>query len=182
MVGAVGYEESRFYLILRQEDGGDERDVGQVGAAAEWVVQDNRIAGLHGYVVDGGADAHGHGAQVHGQVVALRDGVAFAVVEGAGVVQAFLDVRAEAGAAERHAHLFRNGNEDGLEDFEFDGIENFCSLGIRQARLAMRVPGASMCQAQPGGMTLVDWPVRMMAGPASCVPATRCSRRYIGVA
>ena len=75
VVGSVGDEEGGFGVGWLEEDGGDERDVGQVGAAAEGVVEDDGVAGLHADVLDGGADGEGHCAEVDREVVALRDGV-----------------------------------------------------------------------------------------------------------
>ena len=61
-------------------------------AAAKGVVEDDGITGLHLYVLDSGLDGEWHRAEMNGQVVALRDGLAGVVVERARVVQAFLDV------------------------------------------------------------------------------------------
>ena len=125
MVGPVGYEECWFGLVFGQEDGGDQGDVGEMGAAAEGIVEDDDVAGLHaGDVVNGGADGHRHGAEMDGEMIALGDGAAYRIVDRAGVVEALFNVRAEAGAAEGDAHLFGDRDEDGFEDFEFDRVED----------------------------------------------------------
>jgi len=80
-------------LWLVQEDGGDEGDVGQVGAAEVGIVEDDDIAGLP--VVEygeGGGDAVGHGAEVGGDVGGLGDEAPGAVEEGAGEVEALFYV------------------------------------------------------------------------------------------
>ncbi len=51
----------------------DERDVGQVRAAAEWVVEHGDVAGLELQFIERGAHRHGHGAEVHRHVVAHGD-------------------------------------------------------------------------------------------------------------
>jgi hypothetical protein len=56
-------------------------------------------------------------------MVALGDGVAIGVVNGARVVEALLDVGREAGAAEGDTHLFSDGDKDVFEDFEFNWVE-----------------------------------------------------------
>ena len=43
-------------------------------------------------------------------------------------------------------------------------------------RMAIRVPGGSMRQRKWGVMMLVDWPVRMMAGPWADMPVRSWSR------
>ena len=76
------------------------------------------------HVLDGSLDGERHGAQMHGHVIALRDGMAMFIVDGAGVVQPLLDVGREAGPAECNSHLLRDGDEDVFEDLEFDGIKS----------------------------------------------------------
>ena len=71
---------------------------------------------------DHGADGQRHGAQMHGHVVAHGYGLGSGIVDGAGVVAAFLDVGREGGLAQHDAHFVRDGDEDVAEDFEFDGI------------------------------------------------------------
>ena len=56
-------------------------------------------------------------------VIALRNRLARGVIHRARIIEPLLDVRREAGPAERDAHLFRDGQEEILEDFEFNGID-----------------------------------------------------------
>ena len=72
---------------------------------------------------DHGRDRHGHGAEVHGHVVAHGDDALLGVEEGAGVVAALLDVGRDGGAAQGGAHLFGDGVDGALEDGEFDGAD-----------------------------------------------------------
>src|ERR1700733_3307174 len=60
---------------------------------------------------------------MHGEMIALCDGLTRGVVDGAGVVEALFNVWREAGAAEGNSHLFCDGDEEIFEDFEFDRIE-----------------------------------------------------------
>ena len=98
--------------VLR-EDGGDEGDVVEVGAAEVGVVEGDDVAWVEVEALEGGGDGGGHGAEVDGDVGRLRDHVAVWVKEGAGVVLALLDVGGEAGAAEGDAHLLGDGGGGG---------------------------------------------------------------------
>jgi len=55
-------------------------------------------------------------------MVALRDQLAPPVENRTGVVPPFLDIGRERGAAQSHAHPFRNGGIERPEDFQEDGI------------------------------------------------------------
>ena len=110
------------------EDGGDEGDVVEVGAAEVGVVEGDDVAGVELEALEGGGDGSGHGAEVDGDVGGLRDHVAVWVKEGAGVVLALLDVGGEAGAAKGDAHLLGDGGEEVLEDLEGYGVYGHFSL------------------------------------------------------
>ena len=111
-----------------REDGGDEGDVVEVGAAEVGVVEGDDVAGVELEALEGGGDGSGHGAEVDGDVGGLRDHVAVGVKEGAGVVLALLDVGGEAGAAEGDAHLLGDGGEEVLEDLEGYGVYGHFAL------------------------------------------------------
>ena len=110
------------------EDGCDEGDVVEVGAAEVGVVEGDDVAGSEVEALEGGGDGGGHGAEVDGDVGGLRDHVALGVKEGAGVVLALLDVGGEAGAAKGDAHLLGDGGEEVLEDLEGYGVYGHFSL------------------------------------------------------
>ena len=125
----MGWPFDRLRATLRRaqgerigEDGGDEGDVVEVGAAEVGVVEDDDVAGGEVEALEGGGDGGGHGAEVDGDVGGLGDHVAVGVKEGAGVVLALLDVGGEAGAAEGDAHLLGHGGEEVLEDLEGYGV------------------------------------------------------------
>ena len=59
------------------------------------------------------ADGVGHGAEVDGQVGGVGDKAAVRAEQGAGEVQALLDVHADAGALQRAPHLLRQAHEPG---------------------------------------------------------------------
>src|SRR5271170_4358901 len=101
-----------------------------MSTASEGVVEDDGVAWFHCNVIDGGADGQRHCTKMHRQVVALCDGLACGVVDGARVVEALLDVWRKAGAAESHSHLLGDGDEEIFEYFEFDWIETHCSPSI----------------------------------------------------
>ena len=81
-------------VCLGQEDGRDQGNVGQVGAAEVGIVEDDDIARLP-FVEDGerGRDAVGHRAQVCRDVGGLCHQPSGGVKERTGKVEAFFDVR-----------------------------------------------------------------------------------------
>ena len=87
-----------------REDGRDDGDVGQVGAAGERVVEDPRDARRVLLVEDRG-DGRGHRAEVHGDVLGLHDHLAVGVEQRGGGVAALLDVGGVRRADQHHAHL-----------------------------------------------------------------------------
>ena len=102
---------------------GNERDVGEMRAAMERVVEHHDVAGFHREGVDCGPHGQGHCAEVHGHVIALRDRLAAFVVDRARIIEALLDVRREARPAQRHAHFLRDRKKQVLEDLEFDRMD-----------------------------------------------------------
>ena len=88
---ARGWRRSRA-ARLAVEDGRDDGDVGQVGAAGERVVEDPGDPG--GVLcVEHRGDRGGHRAEVHGDVLGLHDHLAVGVEQRGGGVAALLDVR-----------------------------------------------------------------------------------------
>jgi len=59
-----------------------------------------------------------HGAEVHGHVVAHRDGFAQGVIHCTGIIAPFLDVGAEGCLAQYGAHFVGDRDEEIAEDFE----------------------------------------------------------------
>ena len=97
--------------------GGDEGDVGQVGAAEIGVVEDDDVAGPEavGESLEGSLDGCRHRAQVDRLVRGLGDHFGGGIEEGAGEVLALLHVGGVAGALKCHAHLLGDGDEHVLE-------------------------------------------------------------------
>ena len=60
-----------------------------------------------------------------GDVRGVGDEAAVGIEQGAGEVEAFLDVRGEGGAAQGDAHLLGDGGKTTVEEFEFDGVIHF---------------------------------------------------------
>ena len=113
--------------------GHHERDIGEVSAAAEGVVEHDYVAGVELAMIDRRGYRHGHGAEVHGHVIAHGDDLARGIEDGAGVIAAFFDIGREGSAAQRGPHFFGDRVVEVLEDFEFDGIghvgQEFTSSG-----------------------------------------------------
>ena len=104
-----------------------QRDVGEVGAAAEGIVEHDYVAGFESalssfFRFDRGGYGHRHGTEVHRHVISHGDDLAFGIEDGAGVVAALFDIRRERSAAQCSSHFFGDGVVEVFEDFEFDGI------------------------------------------------------------
>ena len=95
------------------ERGRDERDVVQMRAAREGIVDDDLLAGpdLGAARVDRGPHRRGHGTEMHGDVLGLREQRAVGREQRARTVGPLLDVRAVRGAAEHRAHLVGDTGE-----------------------------------------------------------------------
>ncbi len=107
-------------LGASDEDRSDDGDVGEVRASAEGIVEHGDVAGREAQIGDGGAHRHRHRTQMHGHVIAHGESVAGGVEERARVVATLFDVGREGGATQRCAHLFGDGVEEMLENFELD--------------------------------------------------------------
>ncbi len=127
VVRAVRHEERRLAGALH-EYGGDCGDIGQVGAAAERIVQNRDVARLEIEGLRRVLDRERHGAQMHGHVIAHRDGFASGIVHGAGIIAALLDVCRVRSLAQHRAHFFGDGNQQMAKQLQFDGI-GFHSFG-----------------------------------------------------
>ena len=121
---ATGGDEEAYSLPGGIEDGGDDGDVGKVGAAVVGVVEGEDVAGAEGVLAAAQYGAHGvaHGAEVDGDVGCVGDEMALGVEEGAGEVEALLDVNGVGGVDEGGAHLLGDGHEEVVEYFEHDGV------------------------------------------------------------
>ena len=117
--GDVPEENGR---ALFGEDGCDDRDVGQMRSAAGRMVGDRHIARPQRQHVAQAADAQTHRAQVHGDVRGVDDQLSGSVQDGAGEVEALLDIRRDGGAAQPLAHVGRDRAEPVGEQLEPDGF------------------------------------------------------------
>ena len=119
MVGAVGgIAEQGTGVIDRRYQG----YIREVGAAAVGIVEDHHIPGVEGQMVDGLLDGERHGAEMDGDMGGLGDHIPVGVEQGAGEIPPFLDIGGIRGFLQHGAHLFRDGGEDMLEDFELDWV------------------------------------------------------------
>ncbi len=93
----------------READAGSrhQRDVREVRAAGERVVEDEDVVGS-GIVGADCRDRIGHRAEVDRDVLGLRDHAAAPVEDGGRAVAPLLDVRGERRADQNRAHLVRN--------------------------------------------------------------------------
>ena len=104
-------------------DGSDGRDVGQVRASTEWVVQNDHVVGGEGaQLLQRGLHAHGHRSQVDRHVITDGHGHAARIEEGARIVAPFLDVRGERGSSQGRSHLLGERREQVPEDLERDRV------------------------------------------------------------
>ena len=70
-----------------------------------------------------------------GDVGGVGDELALAVEEGAGKVQAFLDVHRVGSVGQGHPHLLGDGHEKVVEDLQQDGIDGSTDGDPRRAGL-----------------------------------------------
>ena len=96
---------------------GDERDVRQVRAAGEGVVEDPGLSRLR-VVLGDGRDRVGHRAEVHRDVLGLRDHAPALVEDRRRAVAPLLDVGREGRANEDGAHLLGHRAERAAENLE----------------------------------------------------------------
>ena len=99
-----------------------QRDIRQVRAATERIVEHGDIAGRELERIHRRPHRHGHGAEMHRHVVAHSDDLAACVEHRAGIIAPLFDVGRERGAAQRRAHFFGDGMKQILENFDLDGI------------------------------------------------------------
>ena len=64
---------------------------------------------------------------MNGHVIAHCDDFAATVEDGAGIIATLFYVRRECAATKRSTHLFSDGMENILEDFELDGVDAHAS-------------------------------------------------------
>ena len=102
----------------------DDGDVGQMRAPGIRRVDGEGVAWRHVcfVLVEDGADAVAHGAQMHRHVRGVSNEIAGCIKDGAGKIKTLLDVHRRRGLFERNAHLFRNGHKQGVENLQADGI------------------------------------------------------------
>ena len=113
-VGVVGARDGEAERGAR-----DERDVGEVRAAGERVVEDEDVVAARVVAADRG-DRVGHRAEVDGDVLGLRDHAAALVEERGRAVAPLLDVGGERRPDQRRAHLLGDGAERGPENLELN--------------------------------------------------------------
>ena len=166
-VGNIGH-----YLVL-VKDGGGHGDVGQVGAAAViGVVGDKHVSGMDlvgSKILFDLSDQAQQGAQVHGNMFGLSDGVAFRVEQRAGAVLALLDVGGICGLDQDCAHLLSDGHEGVSNDLQQDTVNFHASSPPFPSPKAftIRLPWISTSNQVLGGMTVVESICSTMHGPST---------------
>ena len=121
------------------EDGSDDCDVWDVGAAVVRVVEDVDVAAADVRVApDHHLDGLAHGAEVDRHVRGVGDQAAPGVEDRAGEVEPLLDVDRVRGGLQAHAHLLGDRHEQVVED-------------LQQHRVG---PGADVGPVGPGGDAL----------------------------
>jgi hypothetical protein len=129
------------------------RDIRQVRAAGERVVDDDDVALVHGPDrVDGGSDSAQHRAKMYRNMLRLRHELGLGVKDRAGGVHALLDVRRERGALQHRPHLVGDRLERVAQHFERYRVNR-----VREQRRIVhaptsttRLPTASTWARSPG--------------------------------
>jgi hypothetical protein len=136
-VGGVGEE-----LAGETEHGADHGDIRQVRAAEGRVVGNKQITWRRRDQGGGAADAFPEGSKVDGDVRSVDKEMAGGIKQGAGVIEAFLDVGADAGAAEEFAHTVDHALEAAAEELGGGGVGDGGSTGGGSQGLAVQQPTA----------------------------------------
>ena len=97
----------------------NERDVREVRAACIGIVERPHLTKGR-VVLHHRGDGGGHGAEMDGDVLGLRDHATALVEERGGTVTPFLDVRREGRADEHCTHLFRDRAQEAADDLQLD--------------------------------------------------------------
>ena len=98
----------------------NDRDIRQMRAAVERIVQRHDVAGFQRRVAIVQHRAHTlpHRAEVHGHMRSIGDQSAFRIENGAGEIEAFLDVHAHRRVLQHGAGLFRDVHEQIVEQLQ----------------------------------------------------------------
>ena len=137
-----------------------ERDVVEMGAAHERVVEDHLLArtdAIESEGVDGGPHRRRHRAEVHGDVLGLHEQLALGGEEGGRAVGSLLDVGAEGGPTQDGAHLLGDTRELGDQDLE---------------RRRIHAPPPPTSAVHPSGTHTVQSGSASTAGPVAGRPST----------
>ena len=110
-----------------------ERDVGQVRAAGVRVVEDPHVV-TRGLVPHHRGHGVWHRAEVHRNVLGLRDHPSMRVEESRRAVPPLLDVRRERGTNEDRAHFLRDRAQQRADDLQLDVYAG--SQSVRVAAVA----------------------------------------------
>ena len=163
---AIG-QEKRWTFRFRCKHGCDSGDVRQMGSAAEGIVQHRHVAGTEIQGRSRGAYRQGHRAKMHRHVIAHGDGLAFCVVDGAGIIAALFDVYGVGAAPQHHAHLLGDGNQEMAEQFQIDGIHG------RAGRVSFAISRADRETSQrfPSGQGATFHPIGVLVGDRAPVGA-----------
>jgi hypothetical protein len=139
----------------------DERDVRQVRTAGKWIVEDEDVADARPAGHHCG-DRVRHRAEVHGDVLGLRDHPPLLVEERCRAVAALLDIGRKGRADQDDAHLLGDRAKRGADHLERDGYIN-----SHHVRLSTSVPCASVSPRQPAGTQQVAPGSSTSRGPST---------------
>ena len=164
-VGVVGARRGPAEPLAFDVDRRDERDVRQVRAAEERVVEHPHVAGLD-VVCAHGRDRRRERAEVDGNVLGLDHEPAVGVEQRGRAVAPLLDVGRQRAVDQRGAHLLRDPAQRADRDLQLGGVHVFSSV---------RIPCSSAVPDQPGGTRQVVSGNSTIAGPfdAWCPAAGR---------
>ena len=114
-------------LLVTEENRRDQRQIGQMSAARERIIERGDVAGKKFEALDRGAHRKRRRSEMHRNMRGLRDQLAAPIEQRARKIVTLLDVGGEAGHPEHHAHLLGDRGEAIVHNCERDRHRSSCA-------------------------------------------------------
>ena len=170
-MGPVGEEAKG--LVPGTENGGEDRDVGQVRTPEGGVIGNKDVPGPKiGEEFNQAAGAKAHGAEVDRDVGSVRHEVTGAVEQGAGKIEAFAHVDGEGGAFELGSHFLHQAEEAAGKKLAPGGGGKGKARSLHSSVRAEGCPRVPMRAVQPSSIQRVPKSSATEAGTGNAFPGS----------